>query len=152
MLVSWVTVPWALIWSRWAAATMMDYPGGLSPVQLRQPPPLIMGVMTLLIGGGLYAWGLVVFVVGWITRHAIWGWIIGAVLAMASYGLWMVHGGGTLWAWAPMNQLLLSVHQGFRPSDAPGMPGVGVSLGIDGVIGILAVIGGFIVLRRRVLE
>lgn len=151
MLVSWVAVPWALTWSRWAAATTMHYPGGLSPAQLRQPPPLIMGMMTLLVSGGLYAWGLVVLVVGWITQQAIWGWVTGAVLAMASYGLWMVHGSGTLWAWAPMNQLLLSVHRGFRPSEAPGLPSVGLSLLIDVFIGTLAIIVGFIVFRRRIL-
>ncbi|AEJ40327.1 hypothetical protein TPY_2159 [Sulfobacillus acidophilus TPY] len=151
IVVSGMTVPWGFTWSRFAAATGIHYPGGLSPGPLRQPPWLIMADMTLLLSVGLYAWGLVVLVVGWVTRHAIWGWVMGAVLAMVSYGLWMVHGGTPGWAWAPMNQLLLSTHRGFRVSDPPGTPTVWGSLITEMGVGMVAVVVGFAVFRRRVL-
>lgn len=150
VLVSAATVPWAMPWSRLAAATQMHFPGGLSSAQLRQPPPMIMALITLLVAAGLYAWGLVVIVVGWIARKAIWGWVAGAVLGMLSYGLWMVHGAATWWVWAPLLQLLLSVHRGFGASGPAGPP-LWVSFAIDGIVWAAAVGVGFAVLRRRVL-
>lgn len=149
-LISVATVRWAMPWSDLASATQMRYPGGLSSAQLTQPPPEIMALMTLLVAAGLYAWGLGVLVIGWITRKAIWGWMVGAVLGMLSYGLWMVHGTEGWWVWAPLLQLLLSIHQGFHASVAVGPP-LWQSFIVDGVVWVTAATLGFAVLRRRVL-
>ena len=149
-LISIVTVRWTMAWSYLASATQMHYPGGLSPVQLTQPPPQIMALITVLVAAGLYAWGLVVVVVGWITRKAIWGWVTGVILGMFSYGLWMVHGTAAMWVWAPLLQLLLNVHQGFHAS-MPAGPLLWQSFVVDGVGWVIAAALGFVVLRRRVL-
>ncbi len=95
-------------------------------------------------------WGLCVLIVGWVTAKPIWGWITGAVLAMLSYGLCMVHPVGSSWSWAPLLQLLLSVHEGYSMALIRGLPVWGALLMEDLVIvGATAV--GFAVLRRRVL-
>lgn len=150
LIVSRVGVPWAWTWSRVAIGYRMHYPGGLSPVQLTQPPPLVMGIATLLVGVGLYAWSLCVLVVGWITTKPIWGWVTGAVLAMLSYGLWMVHPAGLSWSWAPLLQLLLSVHQGYSVAVSRGLPVWGALL-MDVVVMAGSIVIGFAVLRRRIL-
>lgn len=139
-IVSALAVPLQWSWSRLVLLSGWAYPGGLPLSLLHTPPPVIMLKIFGLIWFGLFGVGTVVATMGFITRRAITGWIVGAVAALVSYGTWS--------AWGPTLQLLLSAHKEFS-GGVPGSPTLWWSVFLDGaMLSASALMGYWSTLRR----
>lgn len=139
-LLSALAVPLELSWSRLVLLSSWAYPGGLPLEHLSTPPPVIMLKIFGLIWLGLFGVGTVVATIGFITRRAIIGWIVGAVAALVSYGTWS--------AWGPTLQLLLSAHKEFN-GGVPGSPTLWWSVFLDGAMLTVSALAGYCFALRR---
>lgn len=139
-LVSAPAVPLQWSWSRLVFLSGWAYPGGLPVSHLHTPPPVVMLKIFGLIWLGLFALGTAVATLGFITRHAITGWIAGAVAALVSYGTWSV--------WGPTLQLFLSAHREFN-GGVPGSPTLWWSVSLDMVLLMVSMLAGYFFTLRR---
>lgn len=145
-LVSMLIVPFGWSWSQLVIISNWAYPGGLPMSQFHTPPPVIMLVIFCLIWLGLFALGTTVATLSFIARHTFVGWLVGVVIALVSYGTWMV--APRFASWAPSLQLLLSAHREFN-NHVPAHLTLWWSIFIDGLFLTGSLLIGYLITLRR---
>ena len=133
-----VSLQWS--WSQLVLLSGWAYPGGLPMSHIYTPPQVVMLIIFVLIWLGLFALGTAVVTLGFITRHAVIGWISGAVAALVSYGTWSV--------WGPTLQLFLCAHKEFS-GGTPGSLTLWWSVLLDGALLMASMLAGYFFTLRR---
>lgn len=146
LLVCIFIVPFSSGWSSLAMHTNWSYSGGLTLEYVHIPPLEIMLKALGLIYLGLFASGVFVAVLGFITKHAFTSWSIGTIMALLSYAARI---SPRCMMWVPTMQMLLSFHREFN-MNVPHSLSLFWSIGYDILLLLTtSLLGYYLALRRN---